>query len=861
MWLSSNKISHGSGKYAPVPVNDNSSTESDSDHAMNEPQEREGRSFCYCILICSILSLSFFLARSKIYEQSTLYINPSSSNPTISPTILETHPHIVTDISTASSHISTDLSTDSPHIPSTESKDTQTNLLIISSLLNDTFTKHNGIVDSWLMSIQKAFVDKEVRVTIIVLVNFDIKKTSSVDGLEVRFIFISTLVYQTDLYRFDLLPILEDNSNSNYVLFTEMRDFKFISSPFSEFKDSGKKAWVGSEEVDESSIARFDGKLKILHRKCAPHEKLPNWIENSNNPMIHLNFYLGEMKMYLELIKYLESNLERAKKSFDTECGLYYGLNFFMNDQIENDVRWMSKSELSKFLEPVRPYNCDMFGEVQFQSVLRSYVVSDDGNMISIKYNAWADGYEQRQQTLYPHEKAKCIFCELDNCVKVKPTLSTSGEVRWIHCNIPDFIKGRLDDHYLTPFQLTLHVPDQKYTDESVGLCLHDRIYETYSPPPWDTESANICTWTGCSGSSNVYGECAKRADNIKQWLHIMQFNGVRQIYLYDTSRTYNNSLRPHLHDFIVDGFLTYIFSPVGPDIDKTHSYNDHGVRRNPYQLYYQADRSADCTYRFQNRSRFIMYMDSDELPIVTERDSTGRPYNLSYMIGTHIQQFPITNSRYGKNVGEYETYNRRTLTRRRLAADRTYGLLLNQIWPCRWDLEKRGNFLEWYRCGFTRTKSDHKTIYESGNGLASYIHHAHYTNNWATGNWRKPDEIFMLDTMHGICVLHVRAGNEICGKPAGCAALVGSLPTMLPEFRGYADWITPYVKHVRETFGGGNEPVHGLFVRDVEEVLKLEENEYRNFQTRNQTYLAELLVNLQQIAKEESSISTSEDL
>ena len=67
------------------------------------------------------------------------------------------------------------------------------------------------------MSIQKAFVDKEVRVTIIVLVNFDIEKISSVDGLEVQFIFISTLVYQTDLYRFDLLPILEDNSNSNYV--------------------------------------------------------------------------------------------------------------------------------------------------------------------------------------------------------------------------------------------------------------------------------------------------------------------------------------------------------------------------------------------------------------------------------------------------------------------------------------------------------------------------------------------------------------------------------------------------------------------------------------------------------------------
>ena len=58
--------------------------------------------------------------------------------------------------------------------------------------------------------------------------------------------------------------------------------------------------------------------------------------------------------------------------------------------------------------------------------------------------------------------------------------------------------------------------------------------------------------------------------------------------------------------------------------------------------------------------------------------------YNLSYMIGTHIQQFPITNSLYGKNVGEYETYNRRTLARRRPARDRTYGLLLNQIWPCR---------------------------------------------------------------------------------------------------------------------------------------------------------------------------------
>jgi len=547
----------------------------------------------------------------------------------------------------------------------------------------------------------------------------------------------------------------------------------------------------------------------------------------------------------------LESTLERAKMTFDTECGFYHGLDFFMNDQIKNDVRWTTRKELSKFLEPIRPYKCKMFGEVQFHSVLRSYVVSDDGTIISIKFNLWADGEERK--TLYPHQKAKCIFCELDTCVKVQPILS-NNDVNWIHCNIPDFIQGRLDDHSLTPFQLTLHVPDKNYTDESVGLCLHDRLYETYNPPPWDKEGANICTWTGCSGSSQVYGDCAKRAENIKQWLHIMQFNGVRQVYLYDASRTYKNSLRPHLHDFIVDGFLTYIFSPVGPDINKQKSWNVQGVRRNPYQFYYQTDRSVDCTYRFQNRSRFMMYMDSDELLIVTERDSTGRPYNLSYMIGTHIQQFPITNSIYGKNVGEYETYHRRTLARRRLLGDPTYGLLLNQIWPCRWDMEKRGNFLEWYRCGFYRTKSDHKTIYESGNGLASYIHHAHYTNNWKSGHWQNPNEIFMLDAMHGICVLHVRAGNE------KSSTRVGSLPTMLPEFRGYVDWIIPYVKHLRESFGGGNEPVNNLFAGDVAEVLKLEESEYENFQTKNRTYLSELLVDLREMLGKESDLYIGEN-
>ena len=133
------------------------------------------------------------------------------------------------------------------------------------------------------------------------------------------------------------------------------------------------------------------------------------------------------------------------------------------------------------------------------------------------------------------------------------------------------------------------------------------------------------------------------------------------EVYIYDNSPDPLDSLRSQVKSYIDTGFVTYVSVPSKGEQGERHEHDGPIIARLPnnFLFHYQHDFFKDCTARFQNRTKWIIAMDTDEHFFVTKPSvNISRPISLFQVVDEYISKLTRT-SAFGKScVGTYQKYD-----------------------------------------------------------------------------------------------------------------------------------------------------------------------------------------------------------